>query len=126
MRRINKLRLMNNLELINTKSKYILYAIDNNLPTEINPNNFSHNWIKFLRLDYNEFIQQHYVTDELKELNKINDSIYIYNMTYIISPLLRFTTLKTKKDFKIFIYYFKKLKYKNTRQLSINISLNII
>ena len=76
IRRINKIRLSNNLELIDTEAKYMTYATNNNLPTEINPNDFSYNWIKFLRPDYEELIKKYYTIDELKKLKIRNYNDY--------------------------------------------------
>ena len=76
MHKINKIRQMNGLELIDTELKYKKYAHELNLPIDLDMSEYSYNWIKFLRHDYNQIIEQYITENEcinLLKKQKFND-----------------------------------------------------
>ena len=76
MHKINKIRQMNDLELIDTELKYKKYAHELNLPINLDMSEYSYNWIKFLRHDYNQIIEQYITENEcinLLKKQKFND-----------------------------------------------------
>jgi len=96
----NKKRLINNIELIDTKEKYDKYAeewgltLSNEIRTVEN-----NNWVKLLRPDFNDFIKKFYTWDELEtyfkqttihsivEFEKINNNYKIPNYSLIVSGM---------------------------------------
>ena len=86
----NKKRLVNNLELIDTKEKYDIYAADWGLTlsdeiTMVENNN----WVKLMRPDFNEFIKEFYTWDELKylcDINRITTFLELKNFTITKIP----------------------------------------
>lgn len=96
MRMINKLRFKNKEPLIDTKKLYNEYAVIHDLPTDIIIED--NNWTKFLRYDYDEFINNYYTKEELKQICQVNNirnyDMYVeyckqdnkcYNVDYIVS-----------------------------------------
>lgn len=76
MQKINRLKLKNGEELIDTEKKYIMYAVEHELPDKLDLKDYSYNWIKFLRPDYEELVRQYYNINELKSLKIKNFNDY--------------------------------------------------
>jgi hypothetical protein len=81
MQKINKIRQMNGQELIDTETKYNNYADNMNLPNKLDLSNYSSNWIKFLRHDYDQIVDNYIKESELICLLK--------KQSQILTPLLR-------------------------------------
>ena len=77
MHLINKMRLKDNIELIDTESKYKIYAEQNGLNINLDLKDYSYNWIKFLRDDYDELTKLYYTVEELQKLNINNFDNFI-------------------------------------------------
>ena len=96
----NKKRLINNIELIDTKEKYDKYAEEWGLTLSNQIENVkNNNWVELLRPDFNDFIKQFYTWDELEtylkqtiipsiaEFEKINNNNKIPNYSLIESGM---------------------------------------
>ena len=82
MHLINKIRLKDNIELIDTENKYKIYAEQNGLNINLDLKDYSYNWIKFLRDDYDELTKLYLNEDELLNIltkQNFNDILSIKN-----------------------------------------------
>lgn len=68
MQKINRLNLKNGDELVDTENKYKVYAKNSGLPEILNLKDYSYNWIKFLRPDYDVLADQYMTEIELLKL----------------------------------------------------------
>ena len=119
--RENENRLKLNLEIIDTKDKYIDFASQNKeleLPLDFEPENG--NWIRFLLKNYDEFVEAHYKIDELKEVfnnYKISNEIQYRKKSLIDIKLIKYEYIsngfyyESKNGFNINnIYYIESKK----------------
>jgi hypothetical protein len=77
MQKINNIRIKKGEEVIDTQRKYQMYARRNNLPENLDMKEYAYNWIRYLRPDFDEYINNFYDETYLKSLKIKNYNDYI-------------------------------------------------
>ena len=77
MQKINRLNIKANTYIIDTETKYKIYAEKRNLPINLDLKDYSYNWVRFLRPDYNIYVNNFYNINDLKNLLIKNYDDYV-------------------------------------------------